>query len=125
MSQPQTFFLLLNRLHAYHFYRYQDHTCDRNNFPAKNFVELGKHDGEVWQVQFSHDGRKLASCGSDGTAIIYEVGSFEVLHVLADHEGGVCSVSWSPDDTMIVTCSQDKKARLWNVYVSILRYLQK
>ena len=98
---------------------YQDHTCDRSNFPVNNFVELSKHDGEVWHVQFSHDGTRLASCGSDGTAIIYEVGSFEVLHVLADHESGVCSVAWSPDDSMIVTCSQDKRARLWNAYVSL------
>lgn len=99
---------------------YQDHTCDRSNFPVNNFVELNKHDGEVWQVEFSHDGLRLASCGSDGSAIIYEVGSFEVLHVLADHESGVCSVAWSPDDSMIVTCSQDKRARLWNVYVSLV-----
>lgn len=97
---------------------YQNHTCDRSNFPLNTFVELSKHDGEVWQVVFSHDGSRLASCGSDGTAIIYEVGSFEVLHTLADHEAGVCSVAWSPDDSMIVTCSMDKRARLWNTHVS-------
>jgi WD40 repeat protein len=97
---------------------YQDHTCDRNNFPVRTALELDKHTGEVWQLQFSHDGLRLATCGSDGTAIIYEVGSFEVLHTLADHEGGVCSLAWSPDDSMLVTCSQDKRARLWNANVS-------
>jgi len=93
---------------------YADHICDRNNFPLRTVVELEKHTGEVWQIRFSHDGSRLATCGSDGSAIIYEVGSFEVIHILTDHEGGVCSLAWSPDDSMLVTCSQDKRARLWN-----------
>jgi WD40 repeat protein len=97
---------------------YQDHSCDRNNFPVRNIMELEDHSGEVWQVQFSHDGSRLASTGGDGTVIIYEVPSFKILHTLADHEDGVGSVAWSPDDSMIVTCSQDKRARLWNANVS-------
>ena len=97
---------------------YHDHTCNRNNFPLRTVLELDKHTGEVWQVQFSHDGLRLASCGSDRSAVIYDVGSFEVLHVLSEHEDGVCSLAWSPDDSMIVTCSQDKRARLWNTNVS-------
>jgi WD40 repeat protein len=81
-------------------------------------MELEDHSGEVWQVQFSHDGTRLASCGGDGTVIIYEVPSFKILQTLAEHEDGVGSVAWSPDDSMIVTCSQDKRARLWNASVS-------
>ena len=97
---------------------YQDHTCDRNNFPVRTVIELTKHNNEVWDVQFSHDGTKLASCGGDGSVIIYEVGTWTVLQNLADHEEGVGSCAWSPDDSMIVTCSQDKRARLWNAHVS-------
>lgn len=97
---------------------YQDHTCDRNNFPLRTIIELDKHTGEVWQVQFSHDGLRLATCGLDGTAIIYDVATFDVIHVFSDHEGGVCSLAWSPDDTMMVTCAQDRRARLWNTEVS-------
>ncbi|CAG8960081.1 hypothetical protein HYFRA_00010559 [Hymenoscyphus fraxineus] len=93
---------------------YQDHSCDRHNFPVKTVLELDKHTGEVWHVQFSHDGSKLASCGGDGLVMIYDVPSFELLHTLHDHESGVGSCSWSPDDSMLVTCCQDKKARLWN-----------
>jgi WD40 repeat protein len=98
---------------------YADHICDRNNFPLRTVVELEKHTGEVWQIRFSHDGSRLATCGSDGSAIIYEVRSFEAIHILTDHEGGVCSLAWSPDDSMLVTCSQDKRARLWNTNVSL------
>jgi len=97
---------------------YQDHNCDQSNFPVNSFIELSKHTGEVWQVRFSHDGNRLASCGEDGTAIIYDVGTFEPLQNLADHEMGIAAVAWSPDDSLIVTCSQDRRARLWNTHVS-------
>ena len=99
---------------------YQDHRCDRNNFPVRAFLDLEKHAGQIWQVVFSHDGSRLASAGSDGTVVIYEVGSFEVLRTLGDHESGVSSISWSPDDTLIVTGSTDKQARLWESTVSPL-----
>jgi WD40 repeat protein len=62
----------------------------------------------------------LASCGGDGTCIIYEVGSFEVLQSFSRHEKGVTALSWSPDDSMIVTCSEDKHATLWDVNVSLI-----
>jgi WD40 repeat protein len=74
----------------------------------------------VWQVQFSHDGKRLASCGGDGTVLIYDVDSWDVLHSLASSEGGICSLAWSPDDTMMVTVAMDKDATLWNTLVSYL-----
>lgn len=99
---------------------YQDHTCDRSKFPRHPILELKKHTGEVWQVMFSHDGSMLASSGGDGTCIIYEVGSFEVLQTFSHQEKGVTAVAWSPDDTMIVTCSVDNYATLWDVNTGLL-----
>lgn len=103
---------------------YQDHTCDRSKFPRHPILELKKHTGEVWQVMFSHDGSMLASSGGDGTCIIYEVGSFDVLQTFSHQEKGVTAVAWSPDDTMIVTCSVDNYATLWDVNVSLYVYLE-
>lgn len=100
---------------------YQDHTCDRSKFPIHPVLELKKHTGEVWQVVFSHDGSMLASSGGDGTCIIYEVGSFEVLKTFSHQEKGVTAVAWSPDDSMIVTCSVDKYATLWDVSTGHLK----
>lgn len=96
---------------------YQDHVCDRSNFPVTTFIELREHTDEVWHVVFSHDGTRLASCGSDGVVFIYEVGSFEVVHTLREHEDGIGAVAWSPDDSIIVTGSLDRRARLWNARV--------
>lgn len=92
--------------------------CDRSNFPIVPVAQLDRHSGEVWDVQFSHDGSRLASCGGDGIVVIHDGTTFEVLHTLQASDEGVCSISWSPDDTMIITCAQDKRARLWNAQVS-------
>lgn len=77
----------------------------------------------MWHVSFSHDGTRLASCGSEGLVYIYEVGSFNVLHTLKDHEDGVGAIAWSPDDSLIVTGSLDKYARVWNAHVRSLTFL--
>lgn len=97
---------------------YSDHRCDRRNFPTETVAELDEHDGEVWQVVFSHDGTRLATCGSDKKVILWEVPSFRQLHVLRGHNEGVGNVAWSWDDSLIVTCCQDRHARLWDTNVS-------
>lgn len=93
---------------------YADHLCDRRNFPTEVALELPELAGEVWQVQFSPDGRRLAACGSPDQVIIWSTETFSVVQTLDNHYGGVGNVSWSPNGTMLVTCSQDKHARLWN-----------
>ena len=96
---------------------YSDHFCDRSQFPCEIILELDKHPGEVWQVLFSHDGSRLASCGSDPAVTIWDVPSFNILHKLNGHEGGVGNVAWSPDDSMIISCGRDRHARIWNTDV--------
>ncbi|KAF4458466.1 WD40 repeat-containing [Fusarium albosuccineum] len=93
---------------------YSDHLCDRRNFPTEVAVEVTDLAGEVWQVQFSHDGSKLAACGSSDQVMIWDPKTFDVIRVLGDHEGGVGSISFSPDDSMLVCCSRDGHARLWS-----------
>ncbi|KAF6814450.1 WD domain-containing protein [Colletotrichum plurivorum] len=93
---------------------YADHYCERSHFPTEVALELTDLTGEVWQVQFSHDGKRLAACGSSDAVVIWELPSFSVSQVLQPHAHGVGNFSWSPDDSMLVTCSQDKFARLWN-----------
>ncbi|KAM7189629.1 vacuolar protein sorting-associated protein 1 [Naviculisporaceae sp. PSN 640] len=94
---------------------YSDHLCDRAQFPSEILLDLDKHVGEVWQVRFSNDGTRLASCGLDKNVLIWRVPSFDILYRLEAHEGGeVCNLAWSPDDTMIVTCGKDRYAKIWN-----------
>lgn len=103
---------------------YSDHMCNRENFPLKTMLKLANHSGEVWEVKFSNDGRRLASCGSDGFTVIYDIQTWAILWQLSTvgsepgTTNGVCSIAWSPDDTRIVTCGQDKVAKIWNSLVS-------
>jgi WD40 repeat protein len=101
---------------------YSDHLCDRRMFPRDIVLELAEMRGEIWEVQFSHDGSRLAACGSADTIVIWETMSFQVVNsfniqVQKDHLSGIASLSWSPDDSMMVTCSQDNYARLWDTKV--------
>jgi dipeptidyl aminopeptidase/acylaminoacyl peptidase len=99
---------------------YLDHNCDKDDFPTQAVLELKLHKDEVWFVQFSNDGSKLASASKDTTVFIYETESYNAVHCLDDHQGsGVTHLAWSPDDTKIITCCSQpgNAARIWDVKV--------
>jgi WD40 repeat protein len=99
---------------------YLHHNCERDDFPTRPVLELKHHKDEVWFLQYSNDGTKLASTSKDMTIIIYETTSYKVLHHLDDHQGsGVTHLAWSPDDTKIITCCSqpENAARIWDVKV--------
>lgn len=52
---------------------YSDHKCDRNQFPLATVQVLKDHSDEVWFVQFSNDGTKLATSSKDNTVIIWDL----------------------------------------------------
>jgi WD40 repeat protein len=99
---------------------YLHHNCERDDFPTRPVLELKHHKDEVWFLQYSNDGTKLASTSKDMTIIIYETSTYKVLHQLDDHQGsGVTHLAWSPDDSKIITCCSqpENAARIWDVKV--------
>lgn len=96
---------------------FTDHVCDRSQFPLQTIVELGQSKGEVWCVEFSHDGRMLAAAGGDPVVVVYDTSNFQVRNTLRGHEMGIVHLSWSPDDSRLITCSQDRLAKVWNMDV--------
>lgn len=52
---------------------YADHECDRNAFPRVTTTILQVHSDEVWNLEWSHSGRYLATASKDKTAIIWRV----------------------------------------------------
>lgn len=96
---------------------FTDHMCDRTQFPLQTAYELNQSEGEVYFVEFSHNGKRLAASGKDGVTIIYETSTFQVRHTLREHNGSVVCIAWSPDDARLITCSQDNKARVWDASV--------
>ncbi|KAL1307668.1 hypothetical protein AAHE18_07G038700 [Arachis hypogaea] len=97
---------------------YSDHHCGKAQIPSKTLQILEAHDDEVWFVQFSHNGKYLASASNDRSAIIWEVGmngELSVKHKLSGHQKSVSSVSWSPNDQELLTCGVEETIRRWDV----------
>lgn len=93
---------------------FSDHVCDRNQFPLKDVLELNVNAGEIWFLQFSHNGRRLAASGERSTVVIYDTSTFQVRHTLTEHTKHVSYLAWSPDDSKLITCSHDHRAMVWD-----------
>lgn len=76
--------------------------------------QLSGHSGKVLDLTFSPDGNYLLSTSSDGTAILWDVKSWEKIRTLGGHEGDVVSAAFSPDNKFIVTGGADKTMRIWD-----------
>ena len=74
---------------------------------------LNGHSGKVTAVNWSPDGKSLASSGLDGVVRIWKVASGETTRELK-HDRSVRNVVWSPDGKTVATCAEDDLIRLWN-----------
>lgn len=96
---------------------FADHICERSQFPLRTVLELNQNAGEVWAMEFSHDGRRLATSGQATDVLIFDTSVFQELYRVTDHTDHVAYLAWSPDDTNLITCSHDKTARVWDADV--------
>lgn len=97
---------------------YTDHHCGEDQIPTTTLQVLQSHENEVWYLQFSNNGKYLASASKDCTTIIWEVadnGFVSMKCRLAEHCKPVSFVAWSPDDRMLLTCGIEEFVKLWNV----------
>ncbi|KAK4382043.1 WD repeat-containing protein 26 [Sesamum angolense] len=95
-----------------------DHQCGRDQIPCQTLQILREHSDEVWFLEFSHNGKFLASSSGDCLVIIWEVkvdGQVSMKHKLSGHLKPVNYVSWSPDDLELLTCGVEETVRRWNV----------
>jgi len=95
-----------HREFAWHYLWQQSHPPSRT---------LKGHKGEVFAVDYSPDGRLLASASKDGTARVWDVAAGDVRFELAGHSTEVTSVAISPDGNRVATGSEDNTVRVWRV----------
>lgn len=81
------------------------------------------HTGTIWSLDFSKDGTRLVSGGSDRSVRIWDVAERKSSRTIprahpakpsVPIEGGVLSVCFSPDENSIATCSDDGTVKIWN-----------
>ncbi len=85
-----------------------------------NPTESVGHTNMVWQTAWAPDGRRLASCSTDGSIKIWAMPDKRLLRTLVGHEGLVAAVSWSPDGRLVAGASRPTfdgsggEVKLWN-----------
>ncbi len=75
----------------------------------------GAHDGPVRGLDFSSDGKLLASCGGDACARLWDATQLSELGRLNGHSGSVNDVAFDPTGRLLATCSDDNTVCVWDV----------
>src|SRR5262245_36513719 len=76
---------------------------------------LEGHEADVYQVEFSPDGSKLATSSFDKTARLWSVADGTPLAVLSGHQAKVLALAFNRDGSLLATGSEDKTIKLWEV----------
>ena len=79
------------------------------------YRSMWKHTGCVWWVEFSPNGRLLASASLDHTVRLWDPEEGECLAVLSAHEDSVECVRFSPDGRFLASGSGDGVVFLWDL----------
>ncbi|SEH07104.1 nSTAND1 domain-containing NTPase [Candidatus Venteria ishoeyi] len=81
---------------------------------------LRGHNAGIWNLDFSADGKWLASAGDDNQVRLWNTGNGQLKTVFNGHQNQVWDVVFSPDQERLLTASLDSTARLWNVHSGAL-----
>ncbi|HMX26892.1 MAG TPA: protein kinase, partial [Blastocatellia bacterium] len=73
------------------------------------------HTDDVVSLDFSPDGKTLASASWDNTIKLWEVATTRELATLRGHSDRVWSVRFSPDGKRLASGSTDRSVKLWDV----------
>jgi small GTP-binding protein len=72
------------------------------------------HAGWIGRIDWSPDGRLLASGSDDRTICIWNLSEGALAKVLKGHNDTVFGVAWSPDGSLLASSSDDETVIIWN-----------
>ncbi|KAI0312503.1 WD40 repeat-like protein [Amylostereum chailletii] len=97
---------------------FDDHECNSDMFPRVTTTILEIHTDEVWNLEWSHNGKRLATASKDKSVIVWAIGTepepviTAELH-LRDHLSPVGCLAWSLDDSILLS-SSEHVIKMWN-----------
>jgi WD40 repeat protein/energy-coupling factor transporter ATP-binding protein EcfA2 len=90
--------------------------------------QIGQHEGDVVQVQFTPDGMKLVTCSNDGMIKVWPINSSfkhqPILQIKASQKG-IYSIDIGKDknnNLWLVSGGEDQAIRVWNLEKAIQTY---
>lgn len=72
------------------------------------------HPSWVYDVRFSPDGERLASCGEDSLIRFWDFRSGREIATFAGHSGRCNSIAFSPNGSRLASVSHDDTLKLWD-----------
>jgi WD40 repeat protein/class 3 adenylate cyclase len=78
-------------------------------------LSLKGHDGGIYDIDWSPDGRSIATTSNDSTGRIWDAASGRIRFVLFGPPGALNHADWSPDSGRLVIGYGDGTARLWEI----------
>lgn len=79
---------------------------------VRQFVDA--HSDTVYGIEFSADGKLLASAAADKFVKVFDVASGEFVRAFEGHTHHVMDVSWKSDRTTLVSAGADNAIKVWN-----------
>jgi len=73
------------------------------------------HGDTIFDLDFSHDGKQLATAGGDKLIIVWDVHSRKELSRLEGHTAQVLGVAFNTNATQVVSGGADKEIKVWDI----------
>ncbi len=76
---------------------------------------LPGHNATVNQIQYSPDGKILASASADNTIKLWQIETGRLITTLSGHTSSVNSIVFSQDQKLLISGGEDKSIKIWDV----------